>query len=384
MSNKLSKSVIVIYFLALFFYFIQGGIYGHGTIIPTISLLYVLAINSFCLSKFLQQYKKTSHESTIAFFLFIVVFSFIFSPKVVHVISFSDGVVPIKTFGEFKNIYLVLSTYFSFAYWARKGLLDSTFLQYSSILIIVAFVWAYYIKLEETLILEYWTEDVTNNAGYFLPSIFPLAGLFIRKKISWIFFGVALLLSVLSAKRGAIICMLIEGITFLYYQVHGKINAKKVFLILFVVVIGFFFLYNLYLNNDFLQNRFNSDSSGRNRIYSKSIELFVDGSIFQQFFGRGFYQTLEAIKIYAHSDWLEILVDIGVLGFFSYLALFVRTFLFGKKNKKFMHPEIRFMFVTSLFCFFVKSLFSMSFNAPESCVLMLALAVSSNYKFIKL
>jgi O-Antigen ligase. len=94
-----------------------------------------------------------------------------------------------------------------------------------------------------------------------------------------------------------------------------------------VSLVGFYFLYRLAINSSYflsrLEDTLDGDASGRGALYSNAYQIWASSSFSQFFFGHGFDATLKLMRIHAHSDWLELLVDYGVLGVAIYLALFV-------------------------------------------------------------
>lgn len=63
------------------------------------------------------------------------------------------------------------------------------------------------------------------------------------------------------------------------------------------------------------------EGSGRLNIYSEAIDLIRDASVFELIAGRGYQSTLAIMGVTAHNDWLEVLIDYGLVGLSLYSLL---------------------------------------------------------------
>ena len=248
----------------------------------------------------------------------------------------------------------------------------------------IVYVLGFFIKLSETLSAEFWKENVTNNGGYLLPLVFPLIGFILEKKYSWLVLAASVLLTLASAKRGAILCISAEAAIFVWYKIKDNMNNKAILLfMMFFVIILLILAYQYIISNEFLLNRFDSDSSGRDDIFSQAWKVFINADIIHALFGYGLCQTVAKVGMFAHNDWLEILVNQGLLGIVLYFSIFFSLYKGYKNIVKEMDFRYKCMYISACTCFFLKSLFSMSINAPEACMIMICIAISINGQYIR-
>ena len=231
----------------------------------------------------------------------------------------------------------------------------------------------------------YWRDSTTNNGGYFMPLIFPLLGVLFNKRKLFVIWGICVILTVSSLKRGAILCIGIETLIFFYFYVRSVSDKRRktlnlnlilmlCFSIAMLIVLNSIYQDNIYLQ-DRLEDTISGDSSGRDSIYEDAISKFTNSNFFTKLMGHGFMQTPRLIGMYAHSDWLELLVGLGILGVSLYCMIFLYLFIWYIHNKSYLSYSQRFIYLSALSCWFVKSVFSMAFNAPEASMLSVAIAI---------
>jgi hypothetical protein len=303
-------------------------------------------------------------------FVLLQIISWTLSPKII--ISFMGDT---PTLGELKNIFLFLMAYFPFRFWFLNGDIDQKSLEKVSLIFFLVFVLGYLIKQTEAINNQFWKDHVTNNGGYMLPMVLPLMSVFARKKVYWLFLIIVIVLTLLSFKRGAIVCVCVESIIFFYYNYQLK-NDKKIIELSLAILLFVIFAYQFASSNSYLVERFHSDSSGREEIYMGAWNIFLNGDSLTRWFGYGFLQSLKINDALAHSDWFELLVDNGIVGVFLYGLVFIQLLRTYMKKVKYALVEFRLMFVMASLCWFTKSLFSMGYNSPAACMLMISLAIS--------
>ena len=103
------------------------------------------------------------------------------------------------------------------------------------------------------------------------------------------------------------------------------------------------------------------DSSNRDIIYSAVLNAWLNANdLVNYLFGFGSNATINMIGIRAHNDWLEILLDFGLLGICLYLAFFVSLFKTTWRQKE--NRQAFYTLMTVFAIWFFKSLYSMGFN----------------------
>ena len=220
--------------------------------------------------------------------------------------------------------------------------------------------------------------SVTNNASTIFLVIIPFLFFVKNKYVVFAIMAEILFFLLLGAKRGNIVACVIPFILLFLKNALGrsKIITKIFFLVGFIGIL--MYAYDQAVNNEYLMNRYEDtlegDSSGRYAIYSRAIDAWGNAPSFAQFFfGQGTDATLSIIGIRAHNDWLEILVDFGLLGAVLYFAFFVsmsKTIWRFHKNK-----EIFYVLLSVFSIWFIKTLFSMGFTNNIFSYLSMAIGI---------
>ena len=125
-------------------------------------------------------------------------------------------------------------------------------------------------------------------------------------------------------------------------------------------------------------------SSGRLLFAKKNLEAFVESDIFNCLFGNGFnfayiVNSQYIASIWAHNDFVSVLISAGVLGLTAYLVITLKVFLTIKTNKillttlfiYFFFPALLngfYMYQTFLFSFVILYLFIYSLRFQKNCV----------------
>lgn len=203
-----------------------------------------------------------------------------------------------------------------------------------------------------------------NNSTIFLV-IIPLL-FFVRNK--WITIGVSVIIIffiIYGAKRGNIISAMLPFYLLVRMNMKSKQSfLSEVLLIIVVTAISYFAYYTM-MNSDYLVSRIaktlEGDTSNRDILYATAFSTWLNAeNLHNIIFGFGTDGTTNLIGIRAHNDWLEILVDFGILGIFAYLLFHVsiiRTILKNKHNPLLYHTLLAVFFI-----WFSKSLYSMGFT----------------------
>ena len=212
-------------------------------------------------------------------------------------------------------------------------------------------------------------DDATNNIGYYFVPLIPYLYFINNNKLKMVLGSILLFFTIASAKRGALVCVLAGILLLVFYSSlnRNKLTTRSFFAILIYFTV-FFFLsmyfienddYTLYrLKNTFEDNVEFSTYSGRDIIYTKYLSHYYNSDIINLIFGYGYNGTLRLFQLRAHNDWIEILIDFGLMGFFVYFAFFCTMFA---RSKKEFDKDYRYSFYTCIILFFLQTLFSMGF-----------------------
>jgi len=169
---------------------------------------------------------------------------------------------------------------------------------------------------------------------------------------------------IFGAKRGNIVSMIIP-----FYLLFRAKSRLKSFSSEVIAIIGFaalaVFAYYTMIGSDYLMGRIEKtiegDSSGRDVIYATALDTWLNGEhSYNLFLGAGTDATMHLMGVRAHNDWLEILVDFGLLGAVFYLAFFVCLLKTAWRNKK--NRTTFYTLLAVFFIWFSKTLYSMGFT----------------------
>lgn len=257
---------------------------------------------------------------------------------------------------------------FVFYNYAKKRLLTKQYiLKWLFTFAIVAIV-CYFFMLQASQ-LKMGEEEVTNNGGYLILSFVPLF-LFMKTR-SWLqyaFFAGAMLLVLLSIKRGAILVgLMCTAVYFLY--IFWQARRSALFGVVIALVLGFYGSYTVFeqlsAKSDYFQKRLEEtiegDTNGRDLIQGFFLNYYFNESTTKEkLIGGGANATLELFGMYAHNDWLELAINQGLLGLLLYLFFWIAfiRLLFKKK----VPTEVKCCLVMLFVIYFLKTWFSMSYT----------------------
>ena len=269
----------------------------------------------------------------------------------------------------FGILILLTSTYFYFfqlddvSFYSARQLIDS-------ILWILLFLNSYFFAYQKGensikyyryllfllpifLILYIYIKDFSDNRGipeissvYYL--LFLLPFLFTEKKKIFQIIGLSIIFAaiLLSVKRTGIIALVVFLV--IYYYIGNRQKQKStrdivrnILLALVVISLIGIGLYWIIQNYDVdiiikLQNISEDGGSGRTEIWGEVLSMIVHSNPIALLFGHGFNSVYynSTIGLSAHNDFLEVIYDYGILGFFMYLKLWLYLFKNGRKLYK--------------------------------------------------
>ena len=369
-----------LYTLLWCIYYFQGATTTDGSLLGQISLFAVLSISLCCMFHCLANFKLPLFFKALHFLL--IMFSIYGIYRLIPGTEIFLGKVAVPRHEYLKNILISLLPIYTYYYFTIKGYItEEWFRRWSWIFVGIAIYsfFSYSLKRFSTEIEidEVSDFDFTNNTAYIFLSILP-ALVFYRRYpfIQYLLFFLISTFVLFALKRGAIIIMLI-CLLFYFRKTKLKISAKAKFyyrvFVLLLVLIGVIGLYFFIKNNNFIIERYNDtvsgDSSGRDMLFSKLILYFFDQiSIFSDhanllafLFGNGANATITIVGKNAHNDWLEILINQGLVGglLFAYFwYVFFRTCKIAYNRGK--TDEIGLSLTIIFITCFTKTFFSMS------------------------
>lgn len=208
-----------------------------------------------------------------------------------------------------------------------------------------------------------------DNKGYMLVTAFPVLLLFYKKKAFPFLAGIVSIGVLIAAKRGAIVCLLVSVLlAYFFSRGEGRRLTFTSFLYGIFGIVGFAILF-FYLN-EYIQPAVErmftiteDGGSGRNNLYRRYWEGYLDSSTFYLIFGHGLYAGPKYLNIsfLAHNDWLEILFDYGFLGVMLYLNVFVQLFRYLISDLKHQNRVYYYILLGMTLIMMMKSIISSTF-----------------------
>ena len=211
--------------------------------------------------------------------------------------------------------------------------------------------------------------DITNNASYILLSLMPLLVLFRDKPIlQYLLLTICMAFVISGFKRGAILIAVIACIIFIRdsLKYSNRKYRKYIYLLSIAFIIaGIYYWQYMLSSSDYFAARLEAtregDSSGRGDSYMFMLDYFWNSNgIFSMIFGNGAEYTLSINSANAHNDWLEILINQGIVGIIIYYSYFWN--MFKQRNSRKNTFEVKMAINLILLIALFKSFFSMSYG----------------------
>lgn len=228
-----------------------------------------------------------------------------------------------------------------------------------------------------------------NASAYLLLWCLPFILMHKRSSLDNFVLIMAVLAILLTVKRGAMIGLCTSFIAYglVYLKLFG--NAKQFLrLIRALVVLGIIAFYALSANWDDIQTRFQDISgSGRDRVYAMLFDHWANSEPANIVFGFGiqsvqrytgymYHGRADASGVYAHSDWLQLMHDFGLVGitFLVWLHInFIYFILISYKKKHTYTPSL----VMGYVILFLVNIYSGHLMSPNALYFGILLAFCS-------
>lgn len=261
-------------------------------------------------------------------------------------------------------------------YYSKSGYITEECIRKWSLLFVAAVLFSYPNSIAHIRTITD-AEQFTNNIGYKFLRCIPFLLFWYKKPIiQYAMFLVLGLFIMNSLKRGPILIWLILfGILILQnYKSFNHISAKQKSLVIILpflaIAFGIYYFNNYLEDNTGFMNRLNStlegDDSGRGDIYNDILNVFIsDNNIIHYVFGNGAESTIKLFQIHAHNDWLELLINQGLIGLFCYFSYYKS---FWNQIKKSTDILGRNLLVNVFIMILITSVFSMSYMAYDTSI----------------
>lgn len=345
-----------LYVLLWALYYTQGTFLAQGSILSHVILVLYLFISLY------YTYISYKNHPVNRYFKALGILLLMFT--IYGLVGIISGV----SFDYLKMTYLSLLPTYPLFIWAKEDKISFKWIR-TTFFVMVAVISIQYIAAVNSIAMQYEeTENAVVNVAYEILALIPLLYFWKGKPlIQYAMLAVILIVVLSTVKRGAIMIGILCALYFFYTTIRGtskKVKLSTWLLIFVFVVVGTKYVVSFYENSSYAQLRMEKslegDSSGRDEIFSKAWTIFVNSNPFNMLVGHGAWSTIRFIGIAAHNDWLEILVNQGILGVFVYMYYWVSFYKTCRKDK---NPFTRFILGMIIIIYFLSTLFSMSYSA---------------------
>ena len=371
---KFLKNPFIIYTIIWLVYMMQGILFGGTGGILGQLLLVILLLWSMAFVIKITANVPSSIKILIALLLLYVLYGLI--PIInAEIYVFKESGEAVSSFSYLKSALLSLTPIFAYYYFSKRGYITETNIRWLAIFFFVIIIANFYhsekVLLAHALERGSNAEEFTNNVGYEFLCMFPYLFFFKRKYALPLMAGISIFL-ILAMKRGAILIGVMCMMYYLYKWMQTASRKSKLLVLLgiiaFVVWAGYFVV-DYYNGSPYFQQRIEQTleghSSGRDELTKVLMNYYInEASTFEQVFGCGAYGTLKHASNYAHNDWIEMLIDQGLIGALFLLAFFVALFFDVRRMRK-INRTYYFAFMMLFFIVFTKTFFSMSICAMQ-------------------
>lgn len=360
-----------LYILLWCIYYLQGTIYTSGGFLSQF-IIFILLIWSIYNSIFLNIHFKLPvyFKGLNALILMFVIYG-------LYLIISNDIIIynyqKMGNINYLKAILLSLLPIYSAYLFTIKGQLTQSHIsKWIFIWLIIATTSFYRYQQEELANLLGEQTETTNNMSYMFLALMPVLVVYYKKNILQILIMLyCMSYVVMGMKRGAILIGILIFIYFLYQTYKNSSKKTKKYVIIFFIFTIIYFVYfisDMIDSSDYFNQRIeqtiDGNSSSRDLIYEKFWNHFLnETNIYRFLFGYGAWGTIKIGNAVAHNDWLEILINNGLIGVIIYVfywICFIKSFLMSRINT-IAFSAIGMMLVIS----FMLTLFSMSYGSLE-------------------
>lgn len=333
------------------------GLYLVAAVVPVIAITYYIP-----------------HTRILSFFLTAILLYALSAPDLAMSLSYLPTV-----------LFVFSSFYFSY-FFSIKGKFDHRFLRpyfylYTLISLIVFF--SIFSSKLNMLSAEFYLQS--NNSAYLILSAMLFAWFCFKKNSIKLIFILIPLFSFLifTFKRGAIIIGTLLILVILFEWVVNRYSWKRAAIILLILGLPalFFVIYYLASNINqilYFQRFTQSGGSLRDILYVSIFHAWYMSEPIHLLFGHGFFSaplitaqaTGTGLNLWAHSDFIEILYDHGLIGLSLYFFIIVNFYFHSLFVFKF-NRDFFFLYLFLVSYWLMKAAFSGFYVDKSSFLIML-------------
>lgn len=379
-----------IYAIVWCLYYMQGTLYPEGSAISQGLLALFLLMSVYYVSKVLQMPYK---HKVIKAFLYLAMMFGIYG--ILRLGAETTGWLCMNTATDyFKEYEISILPIFAFYYFAVNRRINSHWFYNMSFVFLLTACASFFYQ-ETQALLSTWRNEATNNAGYFVLSLMPVV-VFLRKKpvVQYVFLFIIFYLVVSGMKRGAIIGAILGCGYFVWNSYSSAKGRRKILYILLgvgAVIAGILYFEYQLATSDYMQLRLEQTKSGdmsdRENMFPEYLDYyFSNASAVEYLIGYGADGTLKNMGGFAHQDWIETLMNQGLLGIILLLNYWVTIIFVTIKCYIRRYSNITLILALFIIIYFIKSMVSMSINGMtlfSTSALAYALAAIDNQSIRK-
>lgn len=375
-----SKYILSYIWLLCIVIYIARSLIGYGTIITVFAQLFVDIIGIYSLFylsvNISQRLLKKAAVSLFILFSFMLLYYVLYPKSAKGGAWLEDGG---SALNQVKLFIFSISGFAASAYFTMKRRLDIKILRIFFVVLWITSILVFFYN-QSFIIEKYGSSIVVNNSGYTILSLLALSFI-LGKNLRIIYLISAVLISCLSAKRGAALQGILFSVLVFFLSMRGESYKQKLSWIMLACIASVIVL--LYFSDSFdpILNRLQRDStnsSTRQDIIKSIFISFFNGNPFFMIFGYGSLSSVIFSGNYAHNDFVEVMCDYGFFGLSLLLSFYYFLFRYycSVKGKDNLCSNI--LLISLLSCIY-KSCLSMNLYAVEGCIPLLSAGFAMAY-----
>lgn len=345
--DKFNSNLLLTFFLL---YYTQSVFFGGGVVGPILSIL-IVSISVYYLLKIVN---KGIPLNSFAKLWLIFILNRVF-------VYFISGNFELN-FAVFKTLLLNTLPFYAFYYCIVKNILSTrqfvVFILVSIPLFILNFYKSYFV-LENS---ENSENIVVTAASYMFIGLLPFVFMIRNKLLASFLLLIIWYFLIESSKKAAVLCGVFAIVIFAYqnlYLLRREFSFLRAILSFLIITLVAYYSYNLYVENEFLQARFQRFADGGDSVREEIVEkTFVawynSDNVITYFFGLGFDSAKKVTGYSSHNDIVDAITSFGLFGFLLFLSIFYQLMRFVLRNgwnsdkKIIMYVFLMIAFVTAL------------------------------------
>lgn len=278
----------------------------------------------------------------------------------------SGLVVPDKYLANMSSVLFWPSIYYLFYYFSLS--IKNKRIVFYLILFLFIEVSVFYFIVTQEKNMNLLNRIASVNHVYYILLLVPWLFLVKNKKVVNIILFLVIILTINSAKRGAMLAVLVSAVFYVYFNYFKGITKNKNFLstyiLGFVVIVAGYAVFDYYNSKSegYIVSRFENieedQGSGRLEIYAEVWQMIRDSPVENFVMGNGHNEVFNntSMQLSSHNDYLEVFYDYGIIGLLLLASLLLillnRTIKLSRINSNYkvayISAFIIFLFMTSI------------------------------------